>query len=75
MYVYNWITLLYTWNQHNIVNQLYSNKIKIKKKKKTVTKWVGHGDKEWDQCCEGVRSWDQADTREAAFTVVLPKFP
>ena len=26
----NWITLLYTWNQHNIVNQLYSNKIFLK---------------------------------------------
>ena len=24
MYMYNWITLLYTWNHHNIVNQLYS---------------------------------------------------
>ena len=23
MYIYNWITLLYTWNLHNIVNQLY----------------------------------------------------
>ena len=28
--MYNWITLLYTWNQHNIVNQLYAN-IKFKK--------------------------------------------
>ena len=29
-YMYNWFTLLYTWN--NIVNQLYSNKsLKIKK--------------------------------------------
>ena len=24
--MYNWWTLLYTWNYHNIVNQLYSNK-------------------------------------------------
>ena len=24
--MYNWITLLYTWNQHDIVNQLYPNK-------------------------------------------------
>ena len=23
--MYNWITLLYTWNYHNIVNQLYFN--------------------------------------------------
>ena len=30
MYVYNWFTLLDTWNQHNIVNQLHSNKIKKK---------------------------------------------
>ena len=27
-HTYNSITLLYTWNYHNIVNQLYSNKIK-----------------------------------------------
>ena len=27
MYRYNWITSLYTWNGHNIVNKLYSNKI------------------------------------------------
>ena len=26
MYMYNWFTLLYTWNEHNIVNQLYFNK-------------------------------------------------
>ena len=25
MYMYKWITFLYTWNFHNIVNQLYSN--------------------------------------------------
>ena len=25
MCMYNRITLLYTWNQHNIVNQLYAN--------------------------------------------------
>ena len=25
MYMYNWIILLYTWNQHNIVYQLYAN--------------------------------------------------
>ena len=24
--MYNWITLLYTWNEHIIVNQLYFNK-------------------------------------------------
>ena len=27
VYTYNWITLLYTWNEHNIVYQQYSNKI------------------------------------------------
>ena len=26
MYMHNWFTLLYTWNYHHIVNQLYSNK-------------------------------------------------
>ena len=29
IYVYNWITLLYSRNYHNIVNQLYLNKIKF----------------------------------------------
>ena len=29
--MYNWITLLCAWNQHNIANQLYSN-TKFKKK-------------------------------------------
>ena len=30
--MYNWITLLYTWNYHNVVNQLYSSiKLKVKK--------------------------------------------
>ena len=27
-YIYKWITLLYPWNQYNIVNQPYFNKIK-----------------------------------------------
>ena len=26
VYMYNWITLLYIWNEHHIVNQLYFNK-------------------------------------------------
>ena len=25
IYIYNWISLLYTWNLHNIVNQLHFN--------------------------------------------------
>ena len=36
--MYNWITLLNTWNKHNIVNQWWYSNIKflkIKKKKKT----------------------------------------
>ena len=34
MYMCNWITLLYTWNYHNAVNQLYSNiKLKVKETK------------------------------------------
>ena len=32
MYMYGWIPLLSTWNYHNIVNWLYSNK-KLKKEK------------------------------------------
>ena len=34
IYIYNWITLPHSRNQHNIVNQLYFNKIlKINKNK------------------------------------------
>ena len=32
MYMYNWLTLLYTWNQFNIINQLYSSKNFFKEK-------------------------------------------
>ena len=30
MHMYNWITLLYSRNEHNILNQLYFNKINLK---------------------------------------------
>ena len=30
--MYNWTTLLYTWNKHNILNQPKSKKIKKKNK-------------------------------------------
>ena len=33
MYLYNRFTLLYTWNEYNIVNQLYTN-TNLKKEKK-----------------------------------------
>ena len=32
--MYNWITTLYIWNPHNIVNQLHPNKTKKEKKRK-----------------------------------------
>ena len=32
MYPHNWFTLLYTWNQHNIVNQLHASKSQNKRK-------------------------------------------
>ena len=34
MYLYGWVSPLFTWNYHNIVNQLYPDKKKSKKKKK-----------------------------------------
>lgn len=36
MYLYGWFTLLYTWNQHNNVNHLYSNTMYIFLKKLNV---------------------------------------
>ena len=45
MYMYNWFTLPYTWNSHNIVNQLYFNKNFLKKNlglgRLPWTTWVG----------------------------------
>ena len=29
--MYNWLTLLYKWNKHNILTQLYSKKKKKKR--------------------------------------------
>ena len=34
--MYSWVPSLFTWNYHNIVNQLYPNKLKSFKKKKLV---------------------------------------
>ena len=34
--MYNWITLLYTWNEHNIVYQPFSNK----KEKKNILEGI-----------------------------------
>ena len=34
MYTYDWVTLLYSRNWHNIVNQLYFNKKENKKRKR-----------------------------------------
>ena len=41
VYIYNWITLLYTWN---IANQLYFNKNKTKKQSRG---WKDLGDWDW----------------------------
>ena len=37
VYVYTWITLLYSRNEHNIVNQLYFNKRNFRKGKKWIS--------------------------------------
>ena len=38
--MYNWFTLLYTWNYHNTVNQLYSNiKFFLKKEISILSFW------------------------------------
>ena len=45
-YICNWSILLYTWNKHKIVNQLYANKLKKKKKSKQTSTnaiWIGFG--------------------------------
>ena len=55
MYIYHWITLQYTWNLYNIVNQLYSKRIlkkKITEEKTSV--WTGFNADEnalfWGKC-------------------------
>ena len=46
-YICNWSILLYTWNKHKIVNQLYANKLKKKKKQTDIHErhlnWVRFG--------------------------------
>ena len=43
IYIYNWITLLYSRNLHNKVNQLYFKEIHFKKKKLSENKTVPEG--------------------------------
>ena len=53
MYMYNWFTLLCTWNEYNILNQLYTNKkisLSKKKKKKRMFTRAGKKKKAW---CQG----------------------
>ena len=42
MYMHNWFTLLYTWNEHNLVYQLHSNKNLKNKGKQNFkkTEWI-----------------------------------
>ena len=40
--MYNWFTFLYAWNQHNIVNQLYSNKLFFQKQIAVISKPLIH---------------------------------
>ena len=49
LYVYNWVTLLYNRDWHNIVNQLYFNKKKkekISKKEKHFRFWKSEWQRE-----------------------------
>lgn len=39
--MYNWIAVMYTWNEHNTINQLYSIKFLNKKQNKTKDKHTG----------------------------------
>ena len=43
IYIYNQITLLYTQDQHNIVNQIYFNKNKADISKLPQIRKQGHG--------------------------------
>ena len=39
--MHKWITLLYTWNKHNIVNQLYTNIKFLKNEYRVVVVFMG----------------------------------
>ena len=39
--IYNWFSLLYTWNKHNIGSQLHSNKTTFKKKEGKKNDYLG----------------------------------
>ena len=45
--MYNWITLLYSRNCHNLVNQLYLNKTFLKSL--LLAAFVGKGEMEWEK--------------------------
>ena len=49
LYVYNWVTLLYSRDWHDIVNQLYFNKKVNKIKNKDTGMWILNFDK-YFQC-------------------------
>ena len=60
MYAYSWFTLLYSWNQHNIVKQLSSDLKEIGGKKveavrmismfmNQVTEWIGENTMNWNR--------------------------
>ena len=75
MYMYNWFTLLYTWNDHNIINQLYSNRkfknfkviLTVQKRKDTCTPIFTAAlltmAKTWKQCkCPLTDEWVKMST-------------
>ena len=46
--MYNWTTFLYSRNDHNTVNQVYFNKINLKRKRK----WIGTSSAPFFSCPE-----------------------
>ena len=48
VYMYNWTTLLHSWNYHNLVNQIYVNKTLKKFKKRNPGKIFTFMKKRWN---------------------------
>ena len=81
VYLYDWITLLYSRNYHKLVNQRYFNEI-LKNKKRKEKEWVAHSNTWTSEKWEGTskesrrrqaagRTWHQAGAQYIMATAII----
>ena len=69
--MYSWFSLLCIWNEHNIVNQLYSNKIKNKEMGSRATKNANNDEKQVQNVTGYVLDLDSIFSREMGIKGIL----